>query len=164
MAVLDILRIPDERLKRQAQPVEDVAAIQGFIDDMLETMYQTSDGIGLAATQVGSTHAVIVIDLSEERNSPTVVINPQIVEQDGEYEGEEGCLSVPGYYAKVKRYSRVKVVSLDREGNEQIFDTDEFLAIVLQHEIDHLKGKIFIEHLSSMKQQMALKKVRKLKD
>ncbi|MCL2914022.1 peptide deformylase [Shewanella corallii] len=163
MAVLDILRIPDERLKRKAQPVEEIGAVQGFIDDMLDTMYSTSDGIGLAATQVGSTHAVIVIDLSENRDQPMVIINPEIVEQEGEYEGEEGCLSVPGYYAKVKRFQRVKVVSLDREGKEQIFDTDEFLAIVLQHEIDHLNGKIFIEHLSSLKQQMAMKKVRKFK-
>ncbi|MBV7315257.1 peptide deformylase [Shewanella sp. NIFS-20-20] len=163
MAVLEILRVPDERLKRAAKPVKDVNAISSFIDDMLETLYQTEDGIGLASTQVGSLHSVIVIDLSEERNQPLVLINPEIVEQSGEYEGEEGCLSVPGYYAKVKRFERVKVKALDRQGQPLEIDTDEFLSIVLQHEIDHLQGKIFIEHLSKLKQQMALRKVKKLK-
>ncbi|MGL4475822.1 MAG: peptide deformylase [Shewanella sp.] len=163
MAVLEILRVPDERLKRPATTVTDVNAVSGLIDNLLDTLYQTEDGIGLAATQVGSPHAVIVIDLSENRDQPLVLINPEIVEQSGEYEGEEGCLSVPTFYAKVKRFQRVKVTALDREGQELVIDTDEFLAIVLQHEIDHLRGKIFIEHLSQLKQQMALKKVRKLK-
>ncbi|MGL4939679.1 peptide deformylase [Shewanella sp.] len=161
MAVLDILTIPDERLKRKAQPVKDIEAIQGFIDDLIETMYHTEDGIGLAATQVGSTDAVIVIDLSEERNEPMVLINPEIVEKSGEYVGEEGCLSIPGYRAKVTRFEKVKVTALDRQGKPLEIETDEFLAIVLQHEIDHLDGKVFIEHLSMLKQQIALKKVRK---
>ncbi|MGL4447959.1 MAG: peptide deformylase [Shewanella sp.] len=161
MAVLDILTIPDERLKRKAQPVKDIEAIQGFIDDLIETMYHTEDGIGLAATQVGSTDAVIVIDLSEDRNEPMVLINPEIVEKSGEYVGEEGCLSIPGYRAKVTRFEKVKVTALDRQGKPLEIETDEFLAIVLQHEIDHLDGKVFIEHLSMLKQQIALKKVRK---
>ncbi|WP_025820271.1 peptide deformylase [Shewanella marina] len=163
MAVLDILTIPDERLKRPAKPVEDVAAVQGFIDDLIETMYVTEDGIGLAATQVGSEHAIIIIDLSEERDSPVAYINPEIVEATGEYIGEEGCLSIPGYRSKVKRFEKVKVTALDREGNPVEVETDDFLAIVLQHEIDHLRGKVFIEHLSMMKQQMALNKVRKMR-
>jgi len=134
MAVLDILTIPDERLKRKAQPVKDIEAIQGFIDDLIETMYHTDDGIGLASTQVGSTDAVIVIDLSETRDQPLVLINPEIVEKSGD---------------------------LDRQGKAVEIETDDFLAIVLQHEIDHLHGKVFIEHLSALKQQIALKKVRK---
>ncbi|ABK48548.1 peptide deformylase [Shewanella sp. ANA-3] len=161
MAVLDILTIPDERLKRKAQPVKDIEAIQGFIDDLIETMYHTDDGIGLASTQVGSTDAVIVIDLSETRDQPLVLINPEIVEKSGEYVGEEGCLSIPGYRAKVTRFEKVKVTALDRQGKAIEIETDDFLAIVLQHEIDHLHGKVFIEHLSALKQQIALKKVRK---
>lgn len=161
MAVLDILTIPDERLKRKAQTVKDIDAVQGFIDDLIETMYHTDDGIGLAATQVGSTEAIIVIDLSEERNQPLVLINPEIVEKSGEFVGEEGCLSIPGYRAKVNRFERVKVSAVGRDGQGIEIDTDDFLAIVLQHEIDHLHGKVFIEHLSSLKQQIALKKVRK---
>jgi peptide deformylase len=161
MAVLDILTIPDVRLKRKAQPVQDVTLVQGFIDDLIETMYHTDDGIGLASTQVGGTDAIIVIDLSEERNSPLVLINPEIVEKSGEYVGEEGCLSIPGYRAKVQRFEKVKVAALNRAGEPIEVESDDFLAIVLQHEIDHLHGKVFIEHLSTLKQQIALKKVRK---
>ncbi len=162
MAVLDILTIPDPRLKIAAKKVENLAEVQGFIDDLLDTMYDTSDGIGLAATQVGSEHAILVIDLSEERDQPLVLINPEIVEASGEFVGEEGCLSIPGYRSKVKRFEKVKVAALDREGKSIEIESDDFLAIVLQHEIDHLLGKVFIEHLSSLKQQMALKKVKKM--
>ncbi|GIU48542.1 peptide deformylase [Shewanella algidipiscicola] len=161
MPVLDILTIPDERLKRKAQPVEDIAAVQSFIDDLLETMYHTDDGIGLAATQVGSLHAIIVIDLSDNRDEPLVLINPEFIERDGEFIGEEGCLSVPGYRAKVTRYEKVKVKALDRQGQRIEIETDDFLAIVLQHEMDHLDGKVFIEHLSTLKQKIALKKASK---
>ncbi|MCG9712280.1 MULTISPECIES: peptide deformylase [Shewanella] len=161
MPVLDILTIPDERLKRKAKPVEDIAAVQGFIDDLIETMYHTDDGIGLAATQVGSEHAILVIDLSEERDQPMVVINPEFVERSGEIVGEEGCLSIPGYRAKVTRFEKVKVKALNRQGEAFEIESDDFLAIVLQHEMDHLDGKVFIEHLSPLKQQIALKKVKK---
>ncbi|ABO23969.1 peptide deformylase [Shewanella loihica] len=161
MPVLDILTIPDERLKRKAKPVEDIAAVQGFIDDLIETMYHTDDGIGLAATQVGSEHAILVIDLSEDRDQPMVVINPEFVERSGEIVGEEGCLSIPGYRAKVTRFEKVKVKALNREGEAFEIESDDFLAIVLQHEMDHLDGKVFIEHLSPLKQQIALKKVKK---
>lgn len=161
MPVLDILTIPDERLKRKAQPVADTAAAQPFIDDLLETLYHTDDGIGLAATQVGSLHAIIVIDLSDNRDEPLVLINPEFIERSGEFIGEEGCLSVPGYRAKVTRYEKVKVKALDRQGQSIEIETDDFLAIVLQHEMDHLDGKIFIEHLSTLKQQIALKKASK---
>ena len=163
MAVLEILTIPDVRLKRKAEPVKDIDAVQGFIDDLIETMYDTDDGIGLAATQVGSLHAILVIDLSEERDQPMVLINPEIVEARGEFQGEEGCLSIPGYRAKVNRHEGVKVTALDRTGVAFEIDTDEFLAIVLQHEMDHLKGIVFTDHLSMLKQQIALKKVKKYK-
>ncbi|MCG9731810.1 peptide deformylase [Shewanella sp. Isolate13] len=161
MAVLDILTIPDERLKRKAVPVTDIESVQGFIDDLIETMYDTEDGIGLAATQVGSLHAILVIDLSDERDQPMVLINPEILESRGEYQGEEGCLSIPGYRAKVNRHEGVKVTALDRHGKAFEIDTDEFLAIVLQHEMDHLNGIVFTDHLSMLKQQVALKKVKK---
>ncbi|GIU16089.1 MULTISPECIES: peptide deformylase [unclassified Shewanella] len=163
MAVLDILTIPDERLKRKAVPVTDIESVQSFIDDLIETMYDTDDGIGLAATQVGSLHAILVIDLSDERDQPMVLINPEIIESRGEYQGEEGCLSIPGYRAKVNRHEGVKVSALDRQGKAFEIDTDEFLAIVLQHEMDHLNGVVFTDHLSMLKQQVALKKVKKYK-
>ncbi len=102
MAIMDILTVPDPRLKRKAKPVTEIEAVQPFIDDLLQTMYHTDDGIGLAATQVGSEHAIVVIDISEERNQPLVLINPQITESSGEFIGEEGCLSIPGYRSKVK--------------------------------------------------------------
>ncbi|BCV53766.1 peptide deformylase [Shewanella algae] len=161
MAIMDILTVPDPRLKRKAKPVTEIEAVQPFIDDLLQTMYHTDDGIGLAATQVGSEHAIVVIDISEERNQPLVLINPQITESSGEFIGEEGCLSIPGYRSKVKRFESVTVSYLDRQGQAQAIHSDDFLAIVLQHEIDHLHGKVFIEHLSRLKQEMALKKVRK---
>lgn len=161
MAIMDILTVPDPRLKRKAKPVTEIEAVQSFIDDLLQTMYHTDDGIGLAATQVGSEHAIVVIDISEERNQPLVLINPQITESSGEFIGEEGCLSIPGYRSKVKRFESVTVSYLDRQGQAQTIHSDDFLAIVLQHEINHLHGKVFIEHLSRLKQEMALKKVRK---
>lgn len=161
MAVLDILTIPDERLKRKARPVDNIDDVQPFIDDLLETLYDTDDGIGLAATQVGSEHAILVIDLSEGRDEPVVLINPEIVSSAGDYKGEEGCLSIPGYRAKVSRSEQVTVKALDRAGKAFEIETDTFLAIVLQHEMDHLKGIVFTDHLSKLKQQIALKKVKK---
>lgn len=161
MAVLDILTIPDERLKRKARPVENIDDVQAFIDDLLETMYDTEDGIGLAATQVGSQHAILVIDLSEDRDQPQVLINPEIISSDGDFVGEEGCLSIPGYRAKVSRSEKVTVKALDRTGQAFEIETDTFLAIVLQHEMDHLNGIVFTDHLSKLKQQIALKKVKK---
>lgn len=161
MSVLTILTAPNEKLLRPAVPVNDVNSIQTLIDDLIETMYSTDDGIGLAATQVGSDQAVIVIDISENRDDPMVLINPEITHGEEKVKGQEGCLSVPGYYADVERYTKVTVNALDRDGKEISITSDEFLAIVMQHEIDHLKGKLFIEYLSPLKQQMALKKVKK---
>ena len=161
MTVLSILTAPNEKLQQQAVDVENVSEVQTLIDDMLDTMYNTDDGIGLAATQVGRKEAVVVIDLSEERNDPLILVNPKIVQGENLAKGQEGCLSVPGYYADVERFTKVTVQALDREGKEITIESDEFLAIVMQHEIDHLKGKLFIEYLSPLKQNMALKKVKK---
>jgi len=161
MAVLEILKAPNNKLKVKAKKVVDVEQVQTLIDDMLDTMYDTEDGIGLAATQVGRSEAIIMIDISEERNSPLILINPEVVSGDNIEAGQEGCLSVPGYYADVERFTTVKVKGLDRTGKEVTIESDDFLAIVLQHEIDHLKGKLFIDYLSPLKQRIALKKVKK---
>ncbi|TYK65299.1 peptide deformylase [Colwellia echini] len=161
MTVLTILTAPNEKLLRPAVPVTDVSEVQTLIDDLFETLYATDDGVGLAATQVGSSAAVVVIDISENRDEPLVLVNPEIVHGEETAKGQEGCLSVPGYYADVERFTNVTVESLDREGKKQTITSDDFLAIVMQHEMDHLKGKLFIEYLSPLKQQMALKKVKK---
>lgn len=161
MSILTILTIPDPRLNLPAIPVTDITAVQPLIGDMLETLYATSDGIGLAATQVGRQEAVVVIDISEDRNEPLILINPEVIAGDQNAMGEEGCLSVPGYYAEVERFTTVTIKAQDRHGQPLLLEQDGFLAIVLQHEIDHLKGNLFIDYLSPLKRQMALKKVKK---
>ncbi|MCL1127916.1 peptide deformylase [Shewanella surugensis] len=161
MAVLEILTAPVPRLKRKAKPVVDVDSVQSLIDDMLETLYATSNGIGLAAIQLGRAEAVVVIDISEERNNPLILINPKIVSGEDKVMGQEGCLSVPDYYADVERFSSVSVSALDRNGNDIMIENDDFLAIVMQHEIDHLHGNLFIDYLSPLKRQRAINKVMK---
>ncbi|EPM4833669.1 peptide deformylase [Vibrio parahaemolyticus] len=161
MAVLEILSIPDPRLKVKAEKVTDVSTVQTLIDDMLETLYATGNGIGLASTQVGRKEAVVVIDISDERNDPLIFVNPEVVSGENKALGQEGCLSVPEYYADVERYTSVVVSALDRDGNPITIESDEFLAIVMQHEIDHLSGNLFIDYLSPLKQKMAMKKVKK---
>ncbi|AAZ27395.1 peptide deformylase [Colwellia psychrerythraea] len=161
MTVLTILTAPNDKLIEQAKPVSDVSQIQMLIDDLIETMYDTEDGIGLAATQVGRSEAVVVIDISDNRDELLVLVNPVITHGEATAKGQEGCLSIPGYYADVERFTHVTVEALDRNGKELTITSDEFLAIVMQHEIDHLKGKLFIDYLSPLKQQMALKKVKK---
>ncbi|BDP37661.1 peptide deformylase [Vibrio parahaemolyticus] len=161
MAVLEILSIPDPRLKVKAENVTDVSTVQTLIDDMLETLYATGNGIGLASTQVGRKEAVVVIDISDERNDPLILVNPEVVSGENKALGQEGCLSVPEYYADVERYTSVVVSALDRDGNPITIESDEFLAIVMQHEIDHLSGNLFIDYLSPLKQKMAMKKVKK---
>lgn len=161
MAVLEILSIPDPRLKVKAEKVTDVSTVQTLIDDMLETLYATGNGIGLASTQVGRKEAVVVIDISDERNDPLILVNPEVVSGENKALGQEGCLSVPEYYADVERYTSVIVSALDRDGNPITIESDEFLAIVMQHEIDHLSGNLFIDYLSPLKQKMAMKKVKK---
>ncbi|MBS9901084.1 peptide deformylase [Vibrio alginolyticus] len=161
MAVLEIISIPDPRLKVKAEKVTDVSTVQTLIDDMLETLYATGNGIGLASTQVGRKEAVVVIDISDERNDPLILVNPEVVSGENKALGQEGCLSVPEYYADVERYTSVVVSALDRDGNPITIESDEFLAIVMQHEIDHLSGNLFIDYLSPLKQKMAMKKVKK---
>ena len=163
MAVLEILTEPNPKLRVQAEDVVDVKAehIQKLIDDMLHTMYETGNGIGLAAPQVGRKESIIVIDLSEERNEPQVFVNPKIVRGENPVVGQEGCLSVPDYYADVERFEKIELTALDRDGNDIRLERDDFLAIALQHEIDHLKGILFIDYLSPLKRQMAMKKVKK---
>jgi len=153
MALLNILCYPDARLQKVAKPVQAVDdRIHALIDDMLETMYDAG-GIGLAATQIDVHERLVVIDASEERNQPLVLINPEITwMSDERVKGEEGCLSVPGIYDGVERATSVKVKALDRHGKEQSIEAEGMLAICIQHELDHLKGKVFVEYLSPLKQ------------
>ena len=161
MARLDILHYPDERLHTVARPVAAVdARIRQLIDDMAETMY-AAPGIGLAATQVDVHERVIVIDLSETRDELRVFINPEIVAQSGREESEEGCLSVPGVFDKVTRAERVTVRALDRDGKPFELDADGMLAVCIQHEIDHLKGKVFVDYLSNLKRNRIKAKLAK---
>ncbi|WP_237385679.1 peptide deformylase [Xenorhabdus sp. Sc-CR9] len=161
MAILDILTIPDERLRQKCVDVTDFDSVQTLIDDMLETMYNTGNGIGLAAPQVGRKEAVLIIDLSPNRDQPMVLVNPKIVEKERRVVNQEGCLSIPGYYADVERFEKVKVEAFDRHGKTITIESGDFLSIVMQHEIDHLHGIIFTDYLSPLKRQMALKKVKK---
>jgi peptide deformylase len=152
MSLLKILQYPDKRLHIRAKPVERVDdALRTLIDDMAETMY-AAPGIGLAATQVDRHIRLIVLDVSEQKNALMVLINPEIIARDGEKLGEEGCLSVPGVYDKVSRAERVRVRALDRAGTPIEFDAEGLTAVCIQHEIDHLDGKVFVEYLSRLKQ------------
>jgi peptide deformylase len=153
MALLPILCYPDPRLHKVAKPVQTVdARVHALIDDMLETMYEAS-GIGLAATQINVHERLVVIDTSEERNQPMVLINPEIIWMNEErVKGEEGCLSVPGIYDGVERATQVKVTAMDRDGQSRTIEAEGMLAICIQHELDHLMGKVFVEYLSPLKQ------------
>jgi len=162
MALLSILHYPDQRLHTVASPVPQVnAEIRKLIDDMAQTMY-AAPGIGLAATQVNVHKQVIVIDISEAHNQLMALINPKITARDGLAEREEGCLSVPGIYEKVTRAERVTVAALDRDGKPFTLDAEGLLAVCIQHEIDHLQGKVFVEHLSRLKQTRIKIKLQKL--
>ncbi|MCL2657597.1 MAG: peptide deformylase [Betaproteobacteria bacterium] len=161
MALLPILHFPDPRLHTIAQPVAEVNdEIRQLISDMLETMY-AAPGIGLAATQVDVHKRVVVIDATEDRSGPLAFINPEILEKSGERVCEEGCLSVPGIYEKVARAEWVKVRALNREGGVFEMEAQGLLAICIQHEIDHLEGKVFVEYLSPLKQNRIKTKLAK---
>ncbi len=161
MALLPILRFPDPRLKKIAAPVQKVDdSLRRLAADMAETMYE-APGIGLAATQVDVHKQVVVIDVSEERNALLVLVNPRIESADGAKEGEEGCLSVPGIYDKVERAERVVVTYLDLEGQPQRLEAEGLLAVCIQHELDHLNGKVFVERLSQLKQTRIRNKLAK---
>jgi peptide deformylase len=163
MAILDILCYPDSRLRNAARPVERVDEdIRRLVDDMFETMY-AAPGIGLASIQVNVPRRVVVVDVSEERNQPLCFINPEIVEAAGEETMEEGCLSVPGYYEAVTRAERIRVRALDRDGQAFEMEAEGLLAVCIQHEIDHLDGKLFVDYLSSLKRQRVRKKLEKEK-
>ena len=161
MALLPILEYPDPRLKKVAAPVKAVTPeIRKLVRDMAETMYQ-APGIGLAATQVDVHRRVIVIDISEHKDELRVFINPEILAAEGEAECEEGCLSVPGYYDKVTRAARVQVRALDENGDAFEVDAEGLLAVCIQHEMDHLLGKVFVEYLSPLKRARLAAKLRK---
>ena len=166
MAQLHILRYPDPRLHTVAKPVAEVdARIRQLIDDMLETMY-AADGVGLAATQVDVHERLIVIDTSQDRDTPRVLINPELIQvSDAWVEGEEGCLSVPMIYDKVPRHAQVTVRALDRDGNTVEFEAEGLLAVCVQHEMDHLMGKVFVEYLSPLKRdRIKTKMVKKTRE
>lgn len=161
MAKLTILEFPDPRLRKKAAPIAAVdKSLQALIDDMFETMY-AAPGIGLAATQVDVHRRLLVTDVSSENNNPHVFINPEILEQDGVTVTEEGCLSVPGYYEEVERAEHIRVRYLDRDGAEREEEFAGLLAVCVQHEIDHLDGKLFVDYLSEAKRLRIRKKLEK---
>jgi peptide deformylase len=161
MALLPILEYPDPRLKKVAAPVAAVTAdVRKLVRDMAETMY-AAPGVGLAATQVNVHRRVIVIDISDHKDDLRVFINPELLSADGEAECEEGCLSVPGYYDKVTRAARIRVRALDEHGETFELDAEGLLAVCIQHEMDHLVGKVFVEYLSPLKRARLTSRLRK---
>jgi peptide deformylase len=161
MALLEILRFPDPRLRNAARPVEIVDdSVRQLVDDMFETMYE-APGIGLAATQVNVDKRIVVIDISEDKGQPLCLINPEILEKRGVEEMEEGCLSVPGVFETVQRADSIRVQALDRDGKSFELDVDGLLAVCIQHEIDHLDGKLFVDYLSQLKRTRIRKKLEK---
>ncbi len=161
MAKLNILEFPDPRLRTKAVPVEAVDdSLRALIDDMFETMY-AAPGIGLAATQVDVHLRLLVADVSSDSSAPHVLINPEILEKDGVMVSDEGCLSVPGYYEEVERAEHIRVRFLDRQGASQEMEAEGLLAVCIQHEMDHLEGKLFVDYLSEAKRQRIRKKLLK---
>ena len=161
MAKLNILEFPDPRLRTKAAPVEAVDdSLRALIDDMFETMY-AAPGIGLAATQVDVHRRLLVTDVSSDGSEPHVLINPEILEKDGVIVSDEGCLSVPGYYEEVERAQHIRVRFLDRQGASQEMEAEGLLAVCIQHEMDHLEGKLFVDYISEAKRQRIRKKLLK---
>jgi len=161
MSKLTILEYPDPRLRNKAQPVTVFdPALQALIDDMFQTMYD-APGIGLAATQVNVHKQLLVLDVSEDKSAPLVLINPKIAGQEGSQVYQEGCLSVPGIYADVERADRITVEALDRHGKPLNFAADGLLAVCIQHEMDHLIGKLFVDYLSPLKRELVRRKLEK---
>jgi len=161
MAILDILHYPDKRLRTVAKPVEKVDdSIKKLVEDMFETMY-LAPGIGLAATQVNVHQQIIVIDTSEDKSQPLCLINPEIIAEEGTESCDEGCLSVPDIYETVERCEKVTIKALNENGDEYTLEAGELLAVCIQHEIDHLKGKLFVDYLSSLKLQRIKKRLLK---
>lgn len=162
MALLEILEFPDPRLRNKAKPVQQVdEAVRLLIDNMFETMYK-APGVGLAAIQVNVPKQVVVIDVSEDKTQPLVFINPEITVLDEELcEYDEGCLSVPGFYETVTRPQHIRVKALDRDGQPFVIEPEGLLAVCIQHEVDHLNGKLFVDHISSLKRDRIRKKLEK---
>ena len=161
MSLLNILSFPDPRLRRKSTPITNVTdRVRRLADDMLETMYE-AQGIGLAAIQVNVQKRIIVIDVSEDKNQLLVLINPEIIQSEGEREYEEGCLSVPEASGTITRADNIRVKALDRNGRNIEFYADDLLATCMQHEIDHLEGKLFIDYLSNLKRQRIRKRLKK---
>lgn len=161
MSLLSILEFPDPRLRTRATPVTVFdAKLKQFVADLFETMY-AANGVGLAATQVNVHQRVLVIDMSEERNQPLVLINAEIVEKNGAQVYQEGCLSFPGLYADVTRALRVKVKAQDTDGRDFVYEAEGPLAVAVQHEMDHLEGKVFVDYLSPLKRSLLLKRLEK---
>lgn len=162
VSILSILEFPDPRLRTVAKPVKEVdKALGGLVDDMFETMYE-AHGVGLAATQVNVHQRIIVIDISEEKDQPVCLINPEIMDSLGEEESDEGCLSVPGIFEPVTRAETIKVKALDKRGESFELEADGLLAVCIQHEMDHLLGKLFVDYLSPLKRQRIKKKMQKM--
>lgn len=161
MALLEILRFPDPRLRKKAISISSVSDdVRQLADDMLETMY-AAPGVGLAANQVNVQKRLVVMDISDDKTSPLILINPEIIYQEGEREHEEGCLSVPEAYEMVTRADKVRVKALNRAGETFELDAEELLATCIQHEIDHLDGKLFVDYLSNLKRQRIKKRLEK---
>ena len=161
MAILNILNYPDERLRIEASPVENVdGRIAQLVDDMFETMY-AAPGIGLAATQVNVHEQIIVMDVAENKSQPLTFINPEIIASDGVQAIDEGCLSVPGIYEPVERARHILVRAIDKQGNPFEMEAEDLLAVCIQHEMDHLRGKLFVDYLSQLKRQRIRKKLQK---
>ncbi len=163
MALLNILHFPDPKLRTVAKPVIDFdAKLKQLVSDMFETMYE-APGIGLAATQVDRHIRLLVMDVSDDRNNPQCLINPELVESDGEKEMDEGCLSVPGFYETVRRAEHIKVRAQDENGEFREFEADGLEAVCIQHEMDHLEGKLFVDYISSLKRNRIRTKLIKQK-
>jgi peptide deformylase len=161
MTKLAILEYPDPRLRTRAEPIVVVDdAVRKLTDDLLETMY-AARGVGLAASQVDVHRRLIVLDVSDTRDQPLVFINPQMVSAEGRAPGEEGCLSVPGIYDKLERAERIKVSALDRNGESFEMEAQGMLAVCIQHEMDHLEGKLFVDYLSELKRQLIRRRLQK---
>ncbi len=161
MVPLEILEFPDPRLRTVAKPVTEVnGKLVDLADRMLDAMYE-APGIGLAATQVNFHQRMIVIDVSEEKNQPLILINPEIIAHDGEIQTNEGCLSVPGFYEPVTRYTEIELSAIGRDGEPFTMTADDILSVCIQHEMDHLEGKLFVDYLSNTKRQMIRKKLQK---
>ena len=162
MAPLEILEFPDHRLRNKAKPIKNVdGQIVELADQMLETMHQ-APGIGLAASQVNVHKRLLVVDISEKRDQPLVLINPEIKESEGSIETSEGCLSIPGFYEPVNRFQTIQVHAIGRDGEPYSMEATDLLAVCIQHEMDHLEGKLFVDYLSNAKRSLIRRKLQKL--